>query len=120
METTENTSLDNPRCASDEIAQRAYQLWEKAGRPDGKDMEFWLEAEAQGKKMIKEKRDHSLPVPQAPVLTLDTQTPSARLQSAPIQTDRAARTKPGQNKLVGHRILGRDGCTASRAGKNFA
>ena len=23
----------------------AYLLWEKAGRPDGRDVEFWLEAE---------------------------------------------------------------------------
>jgi len=30
-----------------EIGRRAYQLWEKAGRPSGKDMDFWLEAEKQ-------------------------------------------------------------------------
>jgi len=29
------------------IAARAYQLWEEAGRPTGRDEEFWLHAEQQ-------------------------------------------------------------------------
>jgi hypothetical protein len=28
-----------------QIAARAYQLWEQAGRPAGRDLEFWLQAE---------------------------------------------------------------------------
>lgn len=28
-----------------EIRARAYQLWEQAGWPAGRDLEFWLEAE---------------------------------------------------------------------------
>ncbi len=31
----------------DEIARRAYQLWEQRGRPQGRDLELWLEAEQQ-------------------------------------------------------------------------
>jgi hypothetical protein len=31
----------------DQIAARAYQLWEERGRPAGRDLEFWLEAEAE-------------------------------------------------------------------------
>ena len=31
----------------DEIAKRAYELWEQAGKPDGQDTEFWLQAEGQ-------------------------------------------------------------------------
>ncbi|HEY5041597.1 MAG TPA: DUF2934 domain-containing protein [Verrucomicrobiae bacterium] len=27
------------------IASRAYILWEKAGRPPGRDVEYWLQAE---------------------------------------------------------------------------
>jgi Protein of unknown function (DUF2934) len=27
------------------IASRAYTLWEKAGRPHGRDVEYWLQAE---------------------------------------------------------------------------
>lgn len=28
-----------------EIVRRAYQLWEQAGKPEGRDQEFYLEAE---------------------------------------------------------------------------
>jgi hypothetical protein len=31
----------------DEIARRAYQIFVERGRPEGRDMEHWLEAEAQ-------------------------------------------------------------------------
>jgi hypothetical protein len=29
----------------DEIAARAYEIWERNGRPAGQDVRFWLEAE---------------------------------------------------------------------------
>ena len=29
------------------ISARAYTLWEQAGRPQGRDLEYWLQAEAQ-------------------------------------------------------------------------
>lgn len=28
------------------IARKAYELWEQRGRPEGRDMENWLDAEA--------------------------------------------------------------------------
>jgi len=31
----------------DEISQRAYGLWQDQGRPDGNDLDHWLEAERQ-------------------------------------------------------------------------
>ncbi len=31
----------------EEIAARARELWQKAGSPDGRDLEFWLGAEAE-------------------------------------------------------------------------
>jgi hypothetical protein len=31
----------------EDISQRAYQLWENYGCPDGRDLEIWLEAERQ-------------------------------------------------------------------------
>ena len=31
--------------SSDEIAERAYQIFEREGRMDGRDMEHWLQAE---------------------------------------------------------------------------
>lgn len=33
--------------AHDAIARRAYELWEQAGQPAGRDQEFWLRAEAE-------------------------------------------------------------------------
>ena len=29
------------------VASRAYILWEQAGRPQGRDVEYWLQAESQ-------------------------------------------------------------------------
>jgi hypothetical protein len=31
----------------DEIAKRAHELWNAAHRPGGRDLEFWLQAEAE-------------------------------------------------------------------------
>ena len=31
--------------SSDEIAQRAYEIYEREGRKDGRDMDHWLQAE---------------------------------------------------------------------------
>ena len=30
-----------------QVRSRAYELWEQAGRPAGRELEFWLEAERQ-------------------------------------------------------------------------
>jgi hypothetical protein len=35
------------------IAQRAYEIWEKAGRPHGLDREHWLQASAEIEETIK-------------------------------------------------------------------
>lgn len=40
------TSNNNIIIHHEQIAQRAHRLWEQAGRPDGRDVEFWLQAEA--------------------------------------------------------------------------
>lgn len=31
----------------DEISKRAREIWEREGRPEGRDMEHWLQAEAE-------------------------------------------------------------------------
>jgi hypothetical protein len=31
----------------DDVARRAYQIWEAAGQPAGRDLEYWLQAEAE-------------------------------------------------------------------------
>jgi hypothetical protein len=40
--------MNNPE--HDEIAGRAYRLWEEQGRPEGRDLELWLEAEAEARR----------------------------------------------------------------------
>lgn len=46
---THNDTNSPPRSGvdRDEVARRAYQLWEAGGRPAGRDLEFWLQAEAE-------------------------------------------------------------------------
>ena len=39
------TVATKPQNASEDIARRAYGIWESKGRPQGCDMECWLEAE---------------------------------------------------------------------------
>jgi len=39
--------MSQSRPSREAIAERAYLLWERAGRPTGRDEEFWLRAEAE-------------------------------------------------------------------------
>ena len=50
------------------ITERARQLWEEAGRPEGRDMEYWLQAEEElaplsvaGEEEPMEALDHEAP-----------------------------------------------------------
>jgi len=36
----------------DDVATLAYRLWERAGQPTGRDIEFWLQAEVQVRDQI--------------------------------------------------------------------
>jgi Protein of unknown function (DUF2934) len=43
-----NTNMKNSVTRDEaSVSRLAYQLWENAGRPAGRDLEFWLAAEAQ-------------------------------------------------------------------------
>jgi len=44
----------------EKIRQRAHQLWEQAGKPEGKDDDFWLQAERQ---LEEEQIRHELKTP---------------------------------------------------------
>lgn len=46
--TTYGDAMTNPH--EEAIRARAHQLWEQAGRPEGRDREFWLQAELDLKK----------------------------------------------------------------------
>lgn len=49
-----------PEVYDDEIRRRAHELWEQAGRPQGREDHFWLEAERQLKE---EQIRHELKTP---------------------------------------------------------
>jgi hypothetical protein len=34
---------------NNEVTKRAYRLWEQAGKPQGRDLEFWVQAEAEAR-----------------------------------------------------------------------
>ncbi len=42
-----NTQSGSRPIQNEEIAARSRELWQKAGSPDGRDLEFWLGAEAE-------------------------------------------------------------------------
>ncbi|HTI01041.1 MAG TPA: DUF2934 domain-containing protein [Acidisoma sp.] len=54
------------------IRDTAYELWEKAGRPEGQDHDFWLEAEkivdgeAGGPDIVDQDSDDSFPASDPP------------------------------------------------------
>jgi len=49
--------------SEDHIRARAHELWEQAGKPEGRDDEFWLQAE-QALKATEELRDIATAPPQ--------------------------------------------------------
>ncbi|MBR0869010.1 DUF2934 domain-containing protein [Bradyrhizobium tropiciagri] len=50
--------MTNPR--DDEVRQRAHALWELAGRPEGREQEFWHEAERELKSKASSSDDPSI------------------------------------------------------------
>ncbi len=41
-----------------QIRDRAYALWEEAGRPEGQDMEFWIAAEREVSQLSEPDDEH--------------------------------------------------------------
>lgn len=41
------TALSNPAIPDAAVAERAYGIWEQEGRPEGREIEHWLRAEAE-------------------------------------------------------------------------
>ena len=61
------------------VSRLAYQLWENAGRPVGRDLEFWLAAEAQLQAVTS--RHATVPQPEV-VLVKETGSKPARSTKA--------------------------------------
>lgn len=60
-----NSGQGGPDFNNDEIAARAYQIFEREGRMDGRDMDHWLQAERE-LRMEREKRSGAMNAQNAP------------------------------------------------------
>ena len=40
-----DTAVSSPGQSADSISRRAYEIWEREGRPEGCDLKHWLQAE---------------------------------------------------------------------------
>jgi hypothetical protein len=72
------------RLDQDAIARRAYQLWEKAGCPTGRELEHWLRAEAE----LLTESSHSAPTKTTPEAGPNLETPTAPELEGPPQVVR--------------------------------
>lgn len=52
---TSVTVKSNDAKLNEMIRDRAYYIWEEKGRPEGKDMEIWFQAEKEIKAKLKKK-----------------------------------------------------------------
>jgi hypothetical protein len=92
----------------EEIARRAYALFEKSGRVAGRDMQNWLEAEAQ----LKAAQPQSAQSQNAQTLSAQTQstqsrnaqTRSAQPQSTPSQMGVRVQAKSASLQSTGNRM----------------
>ena len=99
MESTFNMNkqvVSETSISRDQIALMAYEVWNKAGRPQGRDWEFWFEAERQllasTKPASTAPAATTVKASPAPATTRETTVPPvarmepARVQSTPAQT----------------------------------
>jgi hypothetical protein len=80
-----------------EIEQRARELWQEAGQPEGRDVEFWLNAEQslQFPANVKEETQPAVP-PQTPSPQPEDAAPATRASAAPDRASAAQRARPNQ------------------------
>jgi len=73
------------------IRQKAYELWEKAGRPHGRDEEHWHQAAAEIGKTVAEK-SAAAPTPTPPGLMAAAPAPAKAKPVKPVKTAAAMAT----------------------------
>ena len=82
------------------VSERAYQLWEQAGRPGGRDSEFWYQAENQ----LKAERNSGPPPLARPARSTPPRLPTAPVHEVPPPIRGAVKTyarrapRPGSGK----------------------
>jgi hypothetical protein len=77
-------------CTHEEVAQRAYQIWQDSGCPSGRDEEFWLQAE---KQILDGGNEDSRPASRSMVDRLRSETAAESIAefhiSPPVSVDQA-------------------------------
>jgi Protein of unknown function (DUF2934) len=71
----------------EEIQTRAYQLWEAAGRPAGRDEEFWLLAERglmEKTESLRLETPMQSIAPESPMENVELETATATVTSPPL------------------------------------
>jgi hypothetical protein len=68
----------------EEIQTRAYQLWEEAGRPEGRDQEFWRQAERELTESPKQEVPTESVAPESPAENVEPETSTATITSPPL------------------------------------
>ncbi len=80
----------------DQIAERAFEIWEKEGHPDGRDQEHWQRAEAELAETMK-KMTTPPGKPAAKPAAKAATKPSAKVAAKPAsKTAKATSAKPGK------------------------
>ncbi len=74
---TNRTFSNGGTTTREQVAQRAYEIWEKAGCPDGQSATHWFQAEAE-----LTARPASSPTPPRPVRRADAPATRGRLATA--------------------------------------
>jgi hypothetical protein len=101
MKTSVDTELVTEK---NNVAHLACQLWDKAGRPAGRDLEFWLEAE---KELLNAPQDqHNAPEPKAGTESVAVRPTEPAASSADAAaTDRTEAALPPPRKKAARRFL---------------
>jgi len=71
----------------DRIRQRAHEIWEQEGRPDGRDQEHWERAHRE----VDEEPGETPPEPPRDISSPDDRTAGKPQQAAPTSPSRAKR-----------------------------
>jgi len=80
----------------DEISARAYELWEKEGRPDNRDQEIWFKAETQLREEHRAPEPASIPSAEnVPVTELSTSAPLSESSSLGATKSKTRSSKSG-------------------------
>ena len=74
------------------IEERAYALWEQAGRPEGSELAYWFQAEG-------ELVGLSVAGEEDPLVAVDDFPPGEALRAGPARAETAPRFRPGD--LIG-------------------